>query len=342
MGFSLFFCSCGKEAQQPLETEKNISKQGSEEESEQKSDPKEPSAPENEKEETEKEEADVSQEQVMQAYEKILQAEQINIDSSHQAGKEAYGYYAYGDINQDGIDELMILTGSCEADESWKCYSYHENSAYQIGNFPGGHMELCSGEDGIYSFYAQMGYVELTKIIWEGGTEEIRTETVYTNDTNDMADEGYDALMETFGLKQIEQTEIYSSKHSADNGTEESPELIESKDKIENEVIPVAEGSYWEGDKSSTGALYYIEISNSTGEGFDFEIFGRSNMEDSFSTVFKHHTAVYDSSNSAVYNGQNYTLIFRWTEQGYLSVEGFAEWIPGDDILYNSDYLGVS
>lgn len=334
---SLVLCSCGKETQQPTEIENNIPEQSSEQVNEPKSDKKEESVtPENAQEETEDEELAVMPEQILQAYEKILQAEQIKIDSAHQAGKEMYGYYVYGDLNQDGIDELMVLTGSCEADESWMCYSYHDNSVYQVGNFPGGHMNLCSGGDGIYSFYAQMGYVEITKIIWEGGTEDIRTEISYTSDTNDMDGEGYDALMKTFGLQEMEQKEISSLKSLGDNGVEEREAVTEG------EVIPVIEGSYWQGDRSPIGALYYIEISNCTSEGFDFEIFGRSNMEESFNTVFKHHTAVYRSSDSAVYDGKNYTLTFHWTEQGYLSVDGFTEWILSEDVLYNNDYLGVS
>lgn len=188
------------------------------------------------------------------------------------------------------------------------------------------------------------GYMEITKIIWEGEAEDIRTEIVYTSDANDMVNEDYDALMQTFGLKQMEQKEIYSSESLAKNGTDtqKHPELPESEVVADNEVMPVIEGSYWEGEKSPYGAMYYIKISNCTSEGFDFEIFCRSDMEEAFNTVFKYHTAVYTSSNSAVYDGQNYTLTFRWTEQGYLSVDGFAEWIPSDDILYNNDYLGVS
>ena len=102
------------------------------------------------------------------------------------------------------------------------------------------------------------------------------------------------------------------------------------------------EGTYWEGNKSPTGALYYIKITNRTSKGFDFEIFGRDSMEEEFSTVFWYHTAVYTSSNTAIYYGQSYTLKFHWEKQGYLSVEGFSERIPSSDILYNSDYLGVS
>ena len=107
-------------------------------------------------------------------------------------------------------------------------------------------------------------------------------------------------------------------------------------------IIPVIEGTYWEGNKSPTGALYYIKITNRTSKGFDFEIFGRDSMEEEFSTVFWYHTAVYTSSNTAIYYGQSYTLKFHWEKQGYLSVEGFSERIPSSDILYNSDYLGVS
>lgn len=336
LALSLTLCSCGKEVQEPLDVDETISHQDSGQEKEE-----EPVSQENDQEEADAENTMASQQQIMEAYQQIVQAEQIKIDRAHKAGKEAYGHYVFGDINQDGIPELMVMTGSCAADESWKCYSYNGKSVYQVGNFPGGHMNLCSGQEGIYSFYAQMGYVEIVKLIWEGGKGDITTETVYTNDTNDFVDEDYDALLQTFELEQLKMTE-FSSQESSGTDEQENPEIPESESMAEYEVLPVVEGSYWEGDKSPTGALYYIKISNGTSEGFDFEIFGRDNMDDSFITVFKYHTAVYTSSNSAVYNGQNYTLTFRWTEQGYLSVDGFTERIPADDVLYNNDYLGVS
>lgn len=339
LALSLTLCSCGKEAQEPVDADEAISNQDSGQEKEQNQE-EEPVSQENDQEEADTENTMALQEQIMEAYQQIVQAEQIKIDRAHKAGKEAYGHYVFGDINQDGIPELMVMTGSCAADESWKCYSHNGKSVYQTGNFPGGHMNLCSGQEGIYSFYAQMGYVEISKLIWEGGKGDITTETVYTNDTNDFVDEDYDALLQTFELEQLEITEI-SGTGSSGTGEQENPEVPESESMAE-EVLPVVEGSYWEGDKSPTGALYYIEISNGTSEGFDFEIFGRDNMDDAFTTVFKHHTAVYNSANSAVYDGQNYTLTFRWTEQGYLSVDGFTERIPAADILYNNDYLGVS
>lgn len=338
---SLALCSCGsetQETQETLDTEQTVSEQNSKQESS-----KEPEQTvESDVQETVQEEPTVSTEQVMESYQEILRAEQLRIDSANKAGKGEYGYYVLGDINQDGICELMVLSGSCEADETWQCYSHNGESAYQVGTLPVGHTNLCSGQDGIYFFYAQMGCVEIKKIIWEGGTEDIQSEITYTTDTNDFMTEDYDALLQTFGLTRMDVNDISDYEllrigpaDEADNS--QSPETV-----TEYEVIPVVEGNYWEGDKSPEGALYYIQISNSTGEGFDFEIFGRENMEELFSTVFKYHTAVYISSNSAAYYGQNYTLIFHWTQQGYLSVDGFTERIPSEDVLYNNDYLGVS
>lgn len=325
LSLSLFLCSCGKETM----TEQNVTQEKDLESVTQ----------ENVKEGT-AEDSEASEEQIMEAYQQIIQAEQIKISSAEKAEQTAYGFYVFGDINEDGITELMVLSGSSEADETWKCYSYNGDSVYQVGEFSGGHTNLCSGEDGIYTFYGQMGYVEISKIIWDGGTEPISTEMIYSSDTNDLMVEDYDALKETFGLEEMEMNVITA------DGTSEAgePNLADEQEMTEQEyeVIPVVEGSYWEGDKSPMGALYYIQISNSTDEGFDFEIFGRDDMEGDFSTVFNYHTAVYTSSDTAVYDGQNYTLTFHWTEQGYLSVDGFPERIPSDDVLYNNDYLGVS
>lgn len=369
VALSLALCSCGREMPEPSNVEKNIEpEQKNDMESGQNLKEKDSSGPKwsqeafvkkvmqgttNEEGGEDREDredstasTDISEAyrktlaltDIPEAYQKILQAEQIKIDSAHKAGNSKYGYYAMGDINQDGIPELMLLTGSCAADESWKCYSYDGDTAYQVGEFSGGHSSLCNGPDGVYSLYAQMGYVEISKIIWEGGVGDIWTEIVYTSDSNDMDQDGYDALIETFGLKEIKKTEIPDQESF---GATNIPKKNNAR-MTEFGMPPVEEGTYWEGGESPYCAMYCIKVSNGTNEGFDFEIFGRDHMDDEFSTVFRYHTAVYTAYNTAVYYGQNYTLTFRWTEPGYLSVDGFTERIPSDNILYNSDYLGVS
>ena len=72
--------------------------------------------------------------------------------------------------------------------------------------------------------------------------------------------------------------------------------------------ITIASGSFWQQDKSPDFSMHYIEISNVTSTGFDFEIFGRDAWGESFRTVFKHHTATYIDGNTAVYNGKRIHL----------------------------------
>lgn len=126
---------------------------------------------------------------------------------------------------------------------------------------------------------------------------------------------------------------------------EKAPEE-EKKKKVEKkpeEIVLPPSGIYWEGDKPPAYAMYYVEIYNVTEDGFDFAAYGRYDEEDDFSLVFMPHTAVYEGENVAVYHGQQYTLTFCWEELGYLTVDGFPEWIPeGSGALYNNAYLGVS
>lgn len=274
---------------------------------------------------------------VQEAYRNILNLEKVKEDSARERGKEYYSFYTLGDVNQDGTGELMIEAGTCEADEKWIVYSYKEDSAYQMGEMESGHSRLCSGQDGnIYSFNAQMGSVDISKILWNDGTNTFDTESIYTNETNDFMADDYDTILQTFDLAYKDMKKITDYSFLGGGKAEDTKKLNNS------EIIQLPEGSYWEEDKSPSGAMYYIELSGCTSEGFDFEIFGRFNMDENFSTVFKHHTAIYTSYQTAAYYGKQYTLLFNWEEQGYLSVEGFPEWIPKDSILYNSDFLGVS
>ena len=72
-------------------------------------------------------------------------------------------YYIY-DIDKDGIPELIILSGTCEADAMYHVYTYEElDDIYGVaflGNFSGGHTYICgnSQNKSITAHYAHMGY----------------------------------------------------------------------------------------------------------------------------------------------------------------------------------------
>lgn len=117
-----------------------------------------------------------------------------------------------------------------------------------------------------------------------------------------------------------------------------------AKEEQENiQVVQPPDGKYWEGDTPPAYANYYVELSNVTEDGFDFVIYGLKSDTQDYDVVFMPHTAVYTDTYTAVYYGEQYTLTFNWQEMGYLTVEGFEEWIPsGSAPLYNNAYLGVS
>lgn len=106
--------------------------------------------------------------------------------------------------------------------------------------------------------------------------------------------------------------------------------------------VTIASVTFWQQDTTPEFAMHYIEISNVTSTGFDFEIFGREAYGEYFGTVFMHHTATYIDGNTAVFKGEQYTLTFQCYDPGYIIISGFSEWIPDGSTLYNNQYLGVS
>lgn len=106
------------------------------------------------------------------------------------------------------------------------------------------------------------------------------------------------------------------------------------------------EGRYW-GDIPLYSA-YYIDISNAQDDRFDFEIYQAQSFNEygeasDYKLVFQHHTAVFEDSYHAVYEGQNYTLHFECgTNTGYITISGFNEVIPDGSTLSNTEWLGVS
>lgn len=75
--------------------------------------------------------------------------------------------YAIVDINKDSIPELIIKTGTCEADYRYYFYTYNENNSYYdfdnyvvyAGSIDGGHSGLykMNNENYLVYLYAHMG-----------------------------------------------------------------------------------------------------------------------------------------------------------------------------------------
>lgn len=275
--------------------------------------------------------------EMKKAYENILHLENIQRVKKEQAGQPCDGRYTLADFDQNGSQDLVILKENGPSDETCTVYSYDGDTAVQIYNGPAIGYHLCEGQNGsLYGFFAKTGSVEITKLTWDNHTNTMTYEAIYGSGENSFGTEDYDAILQSFGLKQLRFSDIDDTRLLYGDTVEDTP--LPAKSDVSERVI---DGIYWQGGKSPVDALYYVQISNGSEAGFDFEIFGRDSTDRNFGTVFKYHNAVYTSKNTAVYFGKNYTLTFRWNTSGYLSVDGFSERISNTDILYNRDYLGM-
>lgn len=71
--------------------------------------------------------------------------------------------YSLYDVDKDGVPELFITFGDCEAAYHTKCYTFRDGEVACAGDFPSGHSVLYSypGKNAALSFYGQMGCEEL-------------------------------------------------------------------------------------------------------------------------------------------------------------------------------------
>lgn len=79
------------------------------------------------------------------------------------AGLDDVYYYCLYDIEGDGVPELFVKTGTCEADFVFNLYALRKGTPTLIDELPGGHTYLCGlGEKG--TFLLQFGHMEYEKI----------------------------------------------------------------------------------------------------------------------------------------------------------------------------------
>ncbi len=74
--------------------------------------------------------------------------------------------YGLHDIDKDGVPELIIKHGTCEADYYAEVFTYQKDGAASLGTFPFGHAALysCPGENAMLFDWGHMGYHEAQKI----------------------------------------------------------------------------------------------------------------------------------------------------------------------------------
>ena len=85
------------------------------------------------------------------------------------AGAE-YLWYSLYDIDGDGVQELIVLAGTCEADYVRRIYTIVDDEARYVGETFGGHSTIYACPDGgFYNMMAHMGYQEIYKVTYVDG-----------------------------------------------------------------------------------------------------------------------------------------------------------------------------
>ena len=110
------------------------------------------------------------------AYEGILAAwkAQIAADPENVDINPELSYLVY-DIDKDTIPEMLVKTGTCEADYHGAFYTFRDGRAVQVGEELGlGHSSFYSdpGENGIIIMWAHMGESSAVRVSRTGGYME--------------------------------------------------------------------------------------------------------------------------------------------------------------------------
>lgn len=80
-----------------------------------------------------------------------------------------YLTYALVDLDEDGVLELLVQEGTCEADFIWQVYTIGETGAQQVGAFGGSHSQLFTNDEpGVLCQHGQMGVEQIERITFDG------------------------------------------------------------------------------------------------------------------------------------------------------------------------------
>lgn len=98
--------------------------------------------------------------------------------------------YCVYDMNKDGIKELIVKVGCCEADYMFKFYSCSYGNIVSLGEYGGGHSSLYQCDsNGVFVYGGHMGYEFLTRV--EKNGNKIKPVSIYNRDLNPLFAKGY-------------------------------------------------------------------------------------------------------------------------------------------------------
>ena len=171
-----------------------------------------------------------------------------------------------------------------------------------------------------------------------------QTETTAGDSGQEQQSGASDNAAETAGSTQTADDSQKAAAQSPDSGTESQEETgVPAKVRI-YEATYFAEAVYRNVNLETEWPPYCeIDISNVTDTSFDFTVYQVTNhQEHQRDLIFKTHTAVFNGDGTtAVYNGQEYTLNFTFTNNRHslpdvteIQVTGFAP-LEGETYLYN-------
>lgn len=105
------------------------------------------------------------------------------------------GYYLY-DINKDGIPELIVKFGTCEADYIGHCYTFDGEKAVFVEEVGLGHAGLYTDPEnnGVIYLWGHMGYQYMQR--WSMEENELSMEELFEEDINDDPDAWYTEVSE--------------------------------------------------------------------------------------------------------------------------------------------------
>ena len=168
-------------------------------------------------EETTTHEANVSAGGRMDMYPAVYQGEIRRV--FEQAEKDHDGTasveYAFRDLDADGIPELILKYGSCEADYQIHIYRFDEDCELKdLGVFGGGHTSFCYDENtgDFVILWGHMGAASIMYYGWENGTIVSKGSYDFTLDEQTPS---YDTVLEEKGIRYIEF--VSTSKFSLDD-----------------------------------------------------------------------------------------------------------------------------
>lgn len=117
-------------------------------------------------------------------YKKILEDNLNKYKDSYILG--CYNIYSLYDFDKNGIDELIVQEGICEADYRDHVFTYNGSSVVDCGSFSSSQSTLYKirNKDGyLISEYAHMGIEVITKVTLE--KQKVKTEELSNKDVGD-------------------------------------------------------------------------------------------------------------------------------------------------------------